>query len=151
MALRPYEDIVGPLIIPVRGKEYTLPVISLQDGLRIHASKSGGAALSGEELHTILLGDAYQQLLDDQVGGDVMDRVFLTAYTDFTSGRDSAEEVWEKGVPKAMREAAREVLALMSPPAAESTTKPPASGNGTSAPKKPATRSRGSRSSKTGA
>lgn len=146
MALRPYEDIVGPLVIPVRGKQYTLPVISLQDGLKIHASKSGGEPLSGEDLHTILLGDAYQQLLDDQVGGDVMDRVFLTAYTDFTSGRDSAEEVWEKGVPKAMREAAREVLALMTPPGAESTTKPPASGNGTTAPKKPAPRSRGSKS-----
>lgn len=146
MALRPYEDVVGPLVIPVRGKEYTLPTISLQDGLRIHASMSGGEPLSGDDLSKILLGDAYQQLRDDKVGGDVMDRVFLTAYYDFTSGRESAEEVWENGVPKETREAAKEVLALMIPTVAESTTKLPVSGNGTTGPKKPATRSRGSKS-----
>jgi hypothetical protein len=146
--LRPYEDIIGPLVIPVRGKEYTLPVISMADGLRIHASKSGGEPLAPEELNTILLGDAYQQLLDDKVGGDVMDRVWLTAYTDFTSGRDSAEEVWEHGVPKAMREAAREVLALMTPTDEATTTPPPASGTGTNAPKR-APRSRGKKPSPT--
>lgn len=149
MALRPYEDIVGPLVIPIRGKEYTLPTISLQDGLRIHASKSGGAPLTADELNTILLGDAYQQLIDDKVGGDLMDRVFLTAYADFTTGRDSAEEAWESGVPKAMREAAREVLALMTPTDEATTTPPPASGNGTTTPRKTAPRSRGKKSSTT--
>jgi hypothetical protein len=149
MALRPYEDIVGPLVIPVRGKEYTLPTVSLQDGLRIHASKSGGAPLTADELNTILLGDAYQQLMDDQVGGDVMDRIWLAAYTDFTMGRDSAEEAWETGIPKATREAAREILATMTPTDEATTTPPPASGNGTTAPKKPATRSRGNKSSPT--
>jgi hypothetical protein len=149
MALRPYEDIVGPLVIPIRGKEYTLPTVSLQDGLRIHASKSGGEALTAEELNTILLGDAYQQLIDDQVGGDLMDRIWLTAYTDFTTGRDSAEEAWESGIPKAVREAAREALVLMTPTDAATTTPPPASGNGTTTPPKKATRSRGSKSSPT--
>jgi hypothetical protein len=148
MALRPYEDIVGPLVIPIRGKEYTLPTVSLQDGLRIHASKSGGEALTGEELYKILLGDAWDQMTADGIGGDVLDRVFLAAYADFTSGRDSAEEAWESGVPKAIREAAREVLALMTPTDGATTTPPPASGNGTTVPKK-ATRSRGNKSSTT--
>lgn len=149
MALRPYEDIVGPLVIPIRGKEYTLPAVSLQDGLRIHASMSGGAPLTAEELNTILLGDAYQQLLDDKVGGDIMDRVWLTAYTDFTAGRDSAEEAWENGLPKATREAAKAAMVLMTPTDAETTTPPPASGNGTTAPKTMAPRSRGKKSSPT--
>jgi len=149
MALRPYEDIVGPLVIPVRGKEYTLPTVSLQDGLRIHASKSGGAPLTAEELNTILLGDAYQQLIDDNVGGDLMDRIWLTAYTDFTTGRDSAEEAWETGIPKAVREAAKAALVLMTPQDEATTTPPPASGSGTTAPPKTAPRSRGSKSSTT--
>jgi len=149
MALRPYEDIVGPLVIPIRGKEYTLPTVSLQDGLRIHASKSGGEALTGEELYKILLGDAWEQMTADGIGGDVLDRVFLTAYADFTSGRDSAEEAWENGVPKAMREAAREVLALMTPQDEATTTPPPASGNGTTTRPKTAPRSRGKKSSPT--
>ena len=149
MALRPYEDIVGPLVIPVRGKEYTLPTVSLQDGLRIHASKSGGAPLTAEELNTILLGDAYQQLIDDNVGGDLMDRIWLTAYTDFTTGRDSAEEAWETGIPKAVREAAKAALVLMTPTDEATTTPPQASGSGTTAPPKTAPRSRGSKSSTT--
>ncbi|MDP9185629.1 MAG: hypothetical protein M3O29_08185 [Actinomycetota bacterium] len=147
MALRPLEDILGPLVVPVRGKDYTLPAVSLSDGLKIHASRTNGAALEADELYRILLGETFQQMLTDHVPGDVIDRVFLAAYTDFTSGRESAEEVWENGVPKAMRDAAKEVLQILRDGA--STTTPPAFGNGTTPPKAKATRSRGSKSSPT--
>ena len=147
MALRPLEDIIGPIVVPVRGKEYTLPAVTLSDGLKIHASRTNGTALDAAELYRIILGDVHTDMLKDNVPGDVIDRVFLTAYTDFTSGRDSAEEVWENGIPKALREAAKEVLKTL--PGGASTTKPPASGNGTTAPKAKATRSRGSKSSTT--
>jgi len=147
MALRPLEDILGPLIVPVRGKEYTLPAVTLSDGLKLHASRNNGSPLDAGELYRIILGDTHEQMLTDNVPGDVIDRVFLTAYTDFTSGRDSAEEVWENGLPKALRDAAKEVLKTL--PGGASTTQPPASGNGTTAPKARATRSRGSKSSPT--
>jgi hypothetical protein len=126
MPLRPLEDILGPLIVPVRGKEYTLPAVTLSDGLKIHASRNNGAALEYQELYRIILGDVHEQMLADHVPGDVVDRVFLTAYTDFTSGRDSAEEVWQNGVPKALRDAAKEVLAVLNQPAAEATEAPKA-------------------------
>jgi hypothetical protein len=147
MALRPLEDILGPLVVPVRGKEYTLPAVSLTDGIKIHASRTEAAPLDATELYRIILGDTHAQMLADNVPGDVIDRVFLTAYTDFTSGRDSAEEVWENGLPKALREAAKEVLMTLQDGA--STTPPPASGNGTTSPKAQAKRSRGSKSSPT--
>jgi hypothetical protein len=147
MALRPLEDILGPLVVPVRGKEYTLPAVTLSDGLKLHASRTGGAPLEADELYRIILGDAHEQMLTDNVPGDVIDRAFLTAYTDFTSGRDSAEEVWENGVPKALRDAAKEVLMILR--AGASTTPPPASGNGTTSPKAKATPSRGNKSSPT--
>lgn len=147
MALRPLEDILGPLIVPVRGKEYTLPAVTLSDGLKIHASRNDGAPLAAGELYRIILGDTHEQMLTDNVPGDIIDRVFLTAYTDFTNGRDGAEEVWENGLPKALRDAAKEVLKTL--PGGASTTKPPASGNGTTSPKAKATRSRGAKSSPT--
>ena len=147
MALRPLEDIIGPLIVPVRGKEYTLPAITLSDGLKIHAARNDGAPLLSSDLYRIILGDTHDQMLKDNVPGDVIDRVFWTAYTDFTSGRDSAEEVWENGLPKALRDAAKEVLKTL--PGGASTTQQPASGNGTTSPKAKATRSRGAKSSTT--
>jgi len=147
MALRPLEEIIGPLVVPIRGKEYTLPAVTLSDGLKIHASRTNGAALLSSELYKIILGDVHTDMLADNIPGDVIDRVFLTAYTDFTSGRDSAEEVWENGLPKALRDAAKEVLKTL--PGGASTTRPPASGSGTTSPKAKATRSRGSKSSPT--
>lgn len=153
MALRPYEDIVGPLVIPARGKEYPLPTISLQDGLRMHAASTGGADLSLEDLTTIILGDTRQTMLDDGVPLTVIDRALWAGIADFQQGREAAEQVWEHGVPKAVLEELIKVLepAPTTPPAAESTTKPPASGNGTTSQKATSRASRGRKSSTTGA
>ncbi len=150
MALRPYEDIIGPLVIPVRGKEYTLPTVSLQDGLRMHAAARGGEDLSLEDLTVIILGDARQQMLDDGVPVAVIDRALWTGIADFQQGREHAEQVWERGVPKAVLEEMVKVLAQAqtTPADAESTTPPPASGTTTKTPKAPA--SRGRKSSPTG-
>jgi hypothetical protein len=150
MALRPYEEIIGPLIIPARGKEYPLPTISLQDGLRLHAAAHGGETVTLEEMTTIILGDARQQMLDDGVPLSVIDRALWAGVADYQQGREMAEYVWEHGVPKAVLEDLVTVLAQAqtTPPAAANTTPPPASGPGTKPRKAPA--SRGKKSSPTG-
>lgn len=150
MALRPYEEIIGPLVIPVRGKEYTLPTISLQDGLRMHTAAHGGEDLSLEDLTTIILGDARQQMLDDGVPVSVIDRALWTGIADYQQGREHAEQVWENGVPKAVLEELTKVLtqAQTTPPAAATTTPPPDSGTTTKPRVAPA--SRGRKSSPTG-
>jgi len=149
MALRPYEEIVGPLVIPVRGKHYTLPTISLEDGLRMHAATNGGD-LSLEELTTIILGDARQQMLDDGVPVAVIDRALWAGIADYQQGREQAEQVWEHGVPKAVLEELTRVLAQAqtTPADAAPTTPLPASGTTTKPRKAPA--SRGRKSSPTG-
>lgn len=152
MALRPYEEIIGPLVIPVRGKEYTLPVVSAVDGLRLKQVMTGEKTdLPTSWLYKTLLGDAFDQMLADHVGGDVIDRVFITALTDVKDGRDSAEDVWEHGVPKALREAAKGILLTQptTPLAAASTTPAPVSGSGTKTRTR-AAQSRGKKSSATG-
>ncbi|QDG61244.1 hypothetical protein [Pseudarthrobacter sp. NIBRBAC000502771] len=150
MALRPYEEIVGPLVIPARGKHYTLPIISLQDGLRMHAAAHGGEDLSLADLTTIILGDARQQMLDDGVPLAVIDRALWAGIADYQQGREAAEQVWENGVPKAVLEELTKILtqAPTTPPAAESTTPPP--GSGTTTKPKRARASRGKASSPTG-
>jgi hypothetical protein len=150
MALRPYEEIVGPLVIPARGKEYQLPTISLQDGLRMHAAAHGGEDLSLADLTTIILGDARQQMLDDGVPVAVIDRALWAGIADYQQGREAAEQVWENGVPKAVLEELTKVLtqAQTTLPAVESTTPRPASGTTTKPRKAPA--SRGKKSSPTG-
>lgn len=151
MALRPYEDIVGPLVIPARGKQYPLPVVSMADGLRIHASYSGGPDLSLDDLVTIILGDAREKMLADGVPMSVIDRALWAGIADFQHGRETAEAVWENGAPKAALEELARILqqAKTTPTAEATTTPPPASGNGTKTPKTPAPRSRGTRSSTT--
>ena len=139
MALRPYEEIIGPLVIPVRGKEYPLPPVSLQDGLRLHAAAHGGDTVTLEEMTTIILGDTRQQMLDDGVPISVIDRALWAGIADYQQGREMAEHVWERGVPKEVLENLVTVLAQAqtTPPAAESTTPPPASGT-TTKPRKAA-------------
>lgn len=151
MALRPYEEVIGPLVIPVRGKEYPLPTISMQDGLRMHSAAHGGEDLSLEELTVIILGDARQQMLDDGVPLAVIDRALWAGIADYQQGREAAELVWERGVPKEVLEELKKILtqAQTTPPAAESTTPQPASGTTTKPRKAPG--SRGKKSSTTGA
>lgn len=153
MALRPYEDVIGPLVIPYRGKEYPLPQISLEDGLRMHAATEGKEALPMGALIAIILGEALEAMTADNVPPSVIDRALWTGVTDFQQGREAAEMVWENGVPKALLEELLQPLlqAQTTPTAVASTTPPPASGNGTNGPApKKANRSRGKRSSRNG-
>jgi phage-related protein len=150
MALRAYEDIVGPLAVTIRGKEYTLPNISLSDGVRMHQAGSEGAEdMSIAELVGIILGPVRDEMIGDGVPASIIDRTFYAGLADFRGGREAAEAMWEHGVPKAIQTAIQEAVetAQKTPQAAATTTKPQASTNGT----KPRTaRSAGKKSSPTG-
>ena len=150
MALRAYEDIVGPLTVTIRGKDYTLPDISLTDGVRMHqAGKEGADDLSIPELVGIILGPVREEMITDGLPGAIIDRVFYTGLADFKGGREAAEQLWENGVPKEIQTAIQKAVntALETQQAADSTTKRPASTNGTK-PKN--TRQPGKKSSPTG-
>ncbi|NVM97688.1 hypothetical protein [Arthrobacter sp. SDTb3-6] len=101
MAFRPLEEVQGPITLPIKGKEYTLPAVSFEDGVRLRALISGESEdATWRDLFDILLGDVYQQLQDDKAGVTVIDRVFFTALADFQTGREGAEKLWENGVPQ---------------------------------------------------
>ena len=151
MALRPLEDIIGPLIVPVRGKEYTLPRVSLADGIRLTNALRNEGTVPWADLIPMLLGDVHKEMVEDRVPPAMIDRVLWTALADFQNGRESAEAVWEHGVPKAVLAELMTTITAKATQQAEATTTPsPASTNGTKSAQKPkAPRSRGKKSSPT--
>lgn len=151
MGFAPLEEIEGPIVLTLRGKDYTLPVISMEQGLAIQARIREG--ITQGELTRELLGDVFVQLVRDGAGPALIDRVAGVAIAEWQFGREAAEEAWRD--PKALlsliqRVAGALAAARTTPSAAETTTPQPASGNGTTSPKSRATPSRGKRSSATG-
>lgn len=146
MPLRPLEDVLGPLVLPIRGKEYTLPTVSMPDGVRIVTAKPDDPdPITIVEIARIVLGDAYEQMTADGVPNEYIDRALWTGLTDLKLGRASAEQVWENGVPKAVIDAMLKTLP-QTPPGEAPTTPQPDSGSGTKTTAPAAPRSRGRKS-----
>jgi hypothetical protein len=113
-----FEQVYEPLVLPINGKEYTIPAVKGIDGLRFNAAlatptkdTSDGApeVFSDAEFTSMLLGDVYQQMIDDGVPEAAVKRAQLTALADFQVGRDAAEMMWATGGdPKALTQYVRD-------------------------------------------
>lgn len=149
MAFEDLTEYIEPVVLPIKGRRYTLPEVSYEDGLRITAALNGrpDPSLTDEELHRILLGDAEQQMVADGVSAEWRGRAYLTAMSDLLHGRFAAEIMWKTGGdPKAIRDltdsvapnrAARRKASKQSPStAADASTKQPAPTSGTRSRKK---------------
>lgn len=153
MGFAPLEEIEGPIVLTLRGKEYTLPVISMKEGLDLQARIADTGGISAGELAGALLGPVLAELAKDGAAPALIERVTMVALAEWKFGRAAAEEAWRD--PKAPLQAIQALRqayeAVLTTPSAEaSTTLPPASGSGTKSPKSRATPSRGKRSSATG-
>jgi hypothetical protein len=96
----PFEEIYEPLILPINGKEYTLPAVLASEGDRFTSAVAGteDAFFSDEDLELMLLGaDLKKQMVDDGVSDAALKRVLLTALADYQGGRKSAEMMWATG------------------------------------------------------
>ena len=147
MGFAPLEEIEGPIVLALRGKEYTLPVISMEQGLNLQAAIAEG--ITAGELAAHLLGPVLEQLAADGAAPALIERVTLVALSEWKFGRAAAEEAWrDPKAPLAMIQVLREAYAAAqtTPTAAETTTPPPASGNGTKTAPPKASPSRGKRS-----
>lgn len=161
--MRDYEDLAPPLEVPIRRKTYIIPPVPATLGLQLMLAGDGDEDalrelenLKGTAFTQALLGDAYDQMVADNVPLGAMNRAFITALADFRFGRETALEVWDTGKSPeflAALMAAAEAEALKSETSTAAVSKTPgrASTSGTtsrratSAPrKKPvASRSRG--------
>lgn len=99
-----YEKVADPLVLPINGKDYTIPAVGMQDGIRLSTQEDPDAAeIQNDEFRSMLLGAVYEQMVADNVPADAVMRAVTTAYADFTRGRDFAQMVWATGGdPKAV-------------------------------------------------
>lgn len=93
----------GPLVLPIRGKTYTIPEPDIELGLAIAGITAGQKVkqFEGKPVHYLyraLLGPVWDQLEADGVPGIIINRVGETAMVDFTQGRELAKLVWKHGV-----------------------------------------------------
>jgi hypothetical protein len=142
MAFRDYEAVASPLLVlPIKGKNYTLPEVGIADALKIKGifAKDPDATLSDDEFKTILLGDAWDEMLADNVPDDAVTLATFTALADHQSGRETAETMWETG---GLPERLASYLEAKTKPSPDSTRSPSSAPGGK-------TRSRASSSSTT--
>ena len=140
MAFRDITDILGPISLPVRGKDYTLPTLTLAQGLELRAvlDPKDAKTLDDEQFYQFLLGPALDEMRGDGVGADVIARAAFVALADFQSGRPAAEALWETGLdPKVLTNYVQTVKqATPTSTGAAAKTPSRASTNGTKPPKK---------------
>lgn len=106
MAFREITDIYGPIVLPIRGKTYTLPVLTIEQGLKLRdvLNPADNATMDDAEFYAFLLGDALEAMRADAVTPDTIARAAFTALADFQSGRPAAELIWETGIdPKVLQ------------------------------------------------
>lgn len=98
----------GPLQFPFNGKTYTVPDVSIPEGIRlaglIDGSDKDAKKMKGADLWQLLLGKAWDEMVADGVPLDFATRAGLTVLADRQYGRDTAVLTWETGAdPKAIQ------------------------------------------------
>jgi hypothetical protein len=142
LSFRDITDIYGPIILPIRGKDYTIPSLTIEQGLQLRdvMDPSNEATLNDEDFYALLLGDALPAMRTDAVQPDIIARAAFTALADFQSGRPAAEAIWETGLdPKVLAKYAGEIQEALTSisTGVDATTKSPKRTNGTkTSPKK---------------
>lgn len=106
--MREYTEFAdGPLIFPYKGRTYTAPEVGIAFGMRLNGITNEGAEadLNIKDLLPDLLGEAWTQMVADDVPLTFAIRAGATVLADFQYGRSYAEAMWETGAdPKAMAE-----------------------------------------------
>jgi hypothetical protein len=113
-----YFDLVEPLILPIRGKQYRIRAVSALDmarwtkfradvAPRLQAGEtvSDDERISDDEFYRMFLGDALDEMRADGVLPAVILHAARTAHTDALHGREVAETVWADTDPKAPEQA----------------------------------------------
>lgn len=95
-----FNDLIEPIILPIGGKQYTIPPVSAEDGIRFKIARSGveGAPkITDDDFERIFLGDVRDEMIADNVPAEALNRALATALTDHSAGRDAARIMWETG------------------------------------------------------
>lgn len=101
--LKDFNDVFEPLVLPINGKQYTIPPASFEAGVKINGIIDGAETMTDEEFFALILGPVFQEMVDDKVPSAAIIRAGQTALADFRYGRVMAETMWATGGdPKAI-------------------------------------------------
>lgn len=143
MAFEPIDELLDEtLVLPVKGRRYTIAAPSAETGLAVQAVvQSAAVAASGGEVDTDalgdaaerdlyrdLLGDAYDQMLADGVSWPALKHCARVAIVWVVQDKATAERVWSSGGDPSRLAPNRQARRS----GGANTTKNPASGSGTS-------------------
>jgi hypothetical protein len=120
MSFAPLEEIEGPIELTLRGQTYTLPVLTMEEGVHLQARLLEGMTMP--ELAAALLGPDLLERLNG-LPAPVIERVGFVAIAEWRFGREAAQKVWRD--PKAlipMMEALRKAVEAASTPQPDSMT-----------------------------
>lgn len=172
MSFKAWEEVDhNRLVLPIGGKDYTIPPVGYLDEIRIreaNAPRPDGEdpppGIPDVEFLAMVLGSALQQMREDNVPRTAILHAAATAHTFTTHGLAIAREVWENGLdPEAL--AASLKAAQGKPASSKASTPSPSTESESPTPsvstttttsrkatprspaKKPASRSSGKRSS----
>jgi hypothetical protein len=102
--MRDWRDIHVPLVLPINGKQYKIPPVSVETGALIRLAQSDdeeAARVATEQLNDgfneRILGDTYAEMLADGVPDVAVVRAATTALVDHNHGRVAAVAMWETG------------------------------------------------------
>lgn len=100
-----FNELYEPLVLPINGKQYTIPPVSFDAGARINGIVDGTEKLGDEDFFRLILGAVFDEMLTDKVPAAAINRAGQTALADFKYGRAMAETMWKTGGdPKAIQE-----------------------------------------------
>jgi hypothetical protein len=141
VAFKDIEQLIEPLTLPIRGKNYEIPLMGVLDVARYEEAlaEPEKSPLTSEEFERLCLHDVYDEMLADNIPSTFIVRAAYTSLADAIRGRGTAEMYWETGGdPKAIQ--ARVQAALepdqTTPPAEAPTTRRRATGSGTKTSRK---------------
>ena len=86
MGFKPLEEIEGPVELTIRGRTFTLPQVSFEDGLHLQA-KIAERGLVHPDVAKVLLGPVLQELHDSGVTPAVISRVVSVAVAEWRFGQ----------------------------------------------------------------
>ncbi|MGN8049547.1 DUF7426 family protein [Curtobacterium sp. 22159] len=118
MTFRDYYELADPLVLPIRGKAYTIPPATAGDVVRwrrftekVEQIAAGATdvtitedeAISDEQYQRMFLGSALDEMRADGIHPGVIEHAATTAMGDTMAGREAAERMWNSIDPKASK------------------------------------------------
>lgn len=139
MPFKDYAEVVERLELPINGKKYQIPPVSLSDGIKLAdvIDPDSKTTVSDEEFSRLVLGAALDEMRADHVTPAAIERASLAGLAYWRKGISTAEIMWETGGdPKALEAWVKSTTnrASRRKAAQAGTTKPLASGSSTKKP-----------------